>query len=170
MQVELQLARELISTSPEPRAACLTEGILNSPFICFLKSIQCFCSCPNHCPCSHGRTVWTDQHTHFHFIGNGIPPFAHWSSGLGTQKGQTWEVVFCPICRVKRLPSSADVFHGRRSKQPSPSHLELTAESVGCLHTLQHGYSLRVQGWSAPDHQQRSASVPEGPVTHGAPA
>lgn len=82
----------------------------------------------------------------------------------------TKEVVFCPICRMKRLPSSADVFHGRRSKQPSPSHLELTAESVGCLHTLQHGYSLRVQGWSAPDHQQRSASVPEGPVTHGAPA
>lgn len=42
--------------------------------------------------------------------------------------------------------SSADVFHGRRSKQPSPSHLELTAESVGCLHTLQHGYSPGVGG------------------------
>lgn len=29
--------------------------------------------------------------------------------------------------------------HGRRRKQSSPSHLEFTAESVGCLHVLQHG-------------------------------
>lgn len=67
----------------------------------------------------------------------------------------TKEVAFCPICRVKTVPSSADVFHGRRSKQPSPSHLKLTAESVGCLHTLQHGNSLRVQGWSVPDHRHK---------------
>lgn len=39
MQVELELAGELISASPEPRAACLPERILNSHFRYFLESI-----------------------------------------------------------------------------------------------------------------------------------
>lgn len=65
--------------------------------------------------------------------------------------------------------SSADVFHGRRSKQPSPSHLELTAESVGCLHTLRHGCSLRVQGWSAPDHWHRDQHLLQRTLGHTVP-
>lgn len=81
----------------------------------------------------------------------------------------TREVAFCPVCWVKRLPSSADVFHGRRSKQPSPSHLELTAESVGCLHTLRHGHSLRVQGWSAPDHCHRDRHLLQRALKHMVP-
>lgn len=81
------------------------------------------------------------------------------------------EVAFCPICGVETVPSSADVFHGRRSKQPSPSYLELTAESVGCLHTLQHGYSPQgpelVSPWPLTQNGVWSGVTC---VTHGAPA
>ena len=93
MQVELELAGELISTAPEPSAACLPEGVVNSHFSYFLQSIPCFCSHSIHEPCSHRRlqaskdNLWADRHAHLHFIGNGILSLAHRSSGLPTQQG-----------------------------------------------------------------------------------